>query len=89
MCEAITAAASPGTLSSSHFFRVRALSMVSAVVKVFDTMTTSVDCASRPSTALRTSMGSTLARNLVARPCAATAPCSSVRKASNTNSGPR
>mmetsp|Transcript_5622 Transcript_5622/g.22110 ORF Transcript_5622/g.22110 Transcript_5622/m.22110 type:complete len:238 (-) Transcript_5622:230-943(-) len=68
---------------------VRALSMVSAVVKLFDTTITSVSSGSRPSVARATSTGSTLARNLRVRPFAATLHSGSQRSASYTNSGPR
>jgi hypothetical protein len=49
---------------------VRALSIVSAVVKVFDTTTTRVVSASSPARALTASTGSTLARKTSRRPAA-------------------
>mmetsp|Transcript_74635 Transcript_74635/g.216557 ORF Transcript_74635/g.216557 Transcript_74635/m.216557 type:complete len:205 (+) Transcript_74635:622-1236(+) len=66
----------------NHSLTVRAFSMVSAVVKVLETMTTSVVSALRPSKARFTSMGSTFARNRTRRPAAAAAASGSVRKAS-------
>mmetsp|Transcript_25757 Transcript_25757/g.57013 ORF Transcript_25757/g.57013 Transcript_25757/m.57013 type:complete len:361 (-) Transcript_25757:43-1125(-) len=89
MCWRMTSAGAPCTLSSSHFLMVRALSMVSAVVKVFETTITRVLSASRPLSALETSTGSTFARKRRVRPAARLAATGSVRSASNTNSGPR
>jgi hypothetical protein len=69
MCCLTTAAASSAELGSAHnFFRsqflmVRALSIVSAVVNVLETMTTRVVSWSRSRTAREKSTGSTLARN--------------------------
>ena len=74
---------------TSHARTVRAFSMVSAVVNVFETTTTSVRAGSRPSSARVTSMGSTLARKRRRRPAAAFMHVGSVRIASETNSGPR
>ncbi len=49
MCwRATTTGSEPGRPSKSHCLMVRALSMVSAVVKVFDTTTTRVVAGSRP-----------------------------------------
>ena len=56
--------------SVSQARTVRALSMVSAVVKVLETMTTRVASGSRPRSALTASTGSTLARKDSWRPAA-------------------
>lgn len=53
----------PLMFSRSHARMVRALSMVSAVVKVLETITTSVVSGSNPAVARLKSTGSTLARN--------------------------
>mmetsp|Transcript_102042 Transcript_102042/g.329159 ORF Transcript_102042/g.329159 Transcript_102042/m.329159 type:complete len:272 (-) Transcript_102042:191-1006(-) len=73
----------------NHSLTVLALSIVSAVVKVFETTNTSVVSALRPSKARFTSMGSTFARKRKRLPCAATAASGSVFRASNTNSTPK
>ena len=52
----------------SQLRTVRALSMVSDVVKVLDTTTTSVVSGEKPCSACATSMGSTLARKCSERP---------------------
>mmetsp|Transcript_19906 Transcript_19906/g.52132 ORF Transcript_19906/g.52132 Transcript_19906/m.52132 type:complete len:273 (-) Transcript_19906:100-918(-) len=75
--------------SVSHLRMVRALSMVSAVVKVLDTMTTRVVSGSRPAVARLKSTGSTFARKRSVRPSAAAEAAGSVLRASQRNSGPR
>mmetsp|Transcript_7556 Transcript_7556/g.25967 ORF Transcript_7556/g.25967 Transcript_7556/m.25967 type:complete len:301 (+) Transcript_7556:859-1761(+) len=72
-----------------HFLTVLAFSMVSAVVKVFEMMTTMVVSWFRLCRALATSTGSTLARNLSCLPCAFMAAIGSVLSAVCTKSGPR
>ena len=86
MC--FSTAASPSS-AVSQVRTVRALSMVSTVVKVLDTTTTSVSAGSRPLRARATSMGSTLARKRRDRPAAVAADSWSVRRAVCTKSGPR
>lgn len=56
------------SLACSHLRTVRALSIVSAVVNVFDTTTTSVVSGSRPRRLIATSTGSTLAMKRSSRP---------------------
>mmetsp|Transcript_38784 Transcript_38784/g.89711 ORF Transcript_38784/g.89711 Transcript_38784/m.89711 type:complete len:201 (+) Transcript_38784:2174-2776(+) len=74
---------------SNQSLTVRALSMVSAVVKVLEMTTTRVVSAFKPVKARLTSIGSTLARNRRLLPCAAAAAAGSVLRASYTNSTPR
>mmetsp|Transcript_8509 Transcript_8509/g.22403 ORF Transcript_8509/g.22403 Transcript_8509/m.22403 type:complete len:273 (-) Transcript_8509:222-1040(-) len=81
--------ASSPSASAIHLRIVRALSIVSAVVKVFETTTTSVASGESPSVARATSTGSTLARKRSRRPAAASLAAASQRSASYTNSGPR
>mmetsp|Transcript_5888 Transcript_5888/g.16804 ORF Transcript_5888/g.16804 Transcript_5888/m.16804 type:complete len:292 (-) Transcript_5888:193-1068(-) len=73
----------------SHVRTVRALSMVSAVVKVLDTTTAMVVSGFSPFRARATSTGSTLARNRRVRPLDLSADGWSVRRAVCTKSGPR
>ena len=70
-CAAVTAASAfpPLMRSQSHCRIVRALSIVSAVVKVLDTTTTSVSSASRPSTHRSTSTESTFDKKRRVKPC--------------------
>lgn len=83
------ATASAPSSAVSHVRTVRALSIVSTVVKVFDTTTTSVVSGSRPLSARATSIGSTLARKRSCLPEASSADSWSVRRAVCTKSGPR
>mmetsp|Transcript_22982 Transcript_22982/g.68335 ORF Transcript_22982/g.68335 Transcript_22982/m.68335 type:complete len:211 (+) Transcript_22982:2434-3066(+) len=73
----------------SHLRTVRALSIVSAVVNVFDTITTSVSSGLRPCSERATSMGSTFARKRSCRSSACLDASGSVLSAVWTNSGPR
>jgi hypothetical protein len=57
-----------GMFCNSQCLTVRAFNIVSAVVKVLETMMTRVCSASRPCKALATSTGSTLARKRNVRP---------------------
>ena len=77
------------SLRTSQLCTVRAFIIVSAVVKVLETMHTNVVSGSRPANARFTSTGSTLARKRRVRPTLWAAPPASLRSASNTNSGPR
>mmetsp|Transcript_22254 Transcript_22254/g.50824 ORF Transcript_22254/g.50824 Transcript_22254/m.50824 type:complete len:272 (+) Transcript_22254:747-1562(+) len=83
-----TASGVPSSLMS-HSFTVLALSIVSAVVKVFEITSTNVVSAFNPSKARFTSMGSTFAKKRNLLPSEALAPSGSVFKASWTNSTPK
>mmetsp|Transcript_2380 Transcript_2380/g.3987 ORF Transcript_2380/g.3987 Transcript_2380/m.3987 type:complete len:211 (-) Transcript_2380:515-1147(-) len=72
-----------------HLRTVRALSMVSAVVKVLETTTTSVVSGSNPFSERATSMGSTFARKFSFRPRELSWESALVMSAVCTNSGPR
>lgn len=78
----MVSAETPTILSSSHFFKVLAFNIVSAVVKVFDTTITRVVSGSRPVSARDTSVGSTLAKKRNVRPFANSEAFASVRRAS-------
>lgn len=86
MC--LATAPSPSS-AVSHVRTVRAFSIVSTVVNVFDTTTTRVVSGDRPLSARATSIGSTLARKRSCLPWASSAASWSVRKAVWTKSGPR
>ena len=75
--------------STIYLLIVLALSMVSAVVKVLETITKMVCSKSMSARARLTSVGSTLARNLSLRSWDSTCATESKRSASYTNSGPR
>mmetsp|Transcript_18462 Transcript_18462/g.38428 ORF Transcript_18462/g.38428 Transcript_18462/m.38428 type:complete len:355 (+) Transcript_18462:858-1922(+) len=72
-----------------HLRTVRAFSIVSAVVKVLETITTMVVSWLRPLRALATSTGSTFARKRSCLPWAFTEAAGSVRRAVCTKRGPR
>mmetsp|Transcript_4516 Transcript_4516/g.12333 ORF Transcript_4516/g.12333 Transcript_4516/m.12333 type:complete len:211 (+) Transcript_4516:1329-1961(+) len=83
------ATASGPSCAMSHLRTVRALSMVSAVVKVLDTTTTSVSSGFMSFRARATSIGSTFARKRRVRPSDSMAAIGSVLSAVCTNRGPR
>lgn len=78
----IPIAAGSLSLSRSHDFKVRALSIVSAVVNVLDMIMIKVVSGSSCSVARAISIGSTLGRKRNRRPLAAAAQRGSVRIAS-------
>lgn len=88
MCLAATSGPVP-MASQSHCRMVRALSIVSAVVKDLDTTSTSVSSGSSFSCALDTSTGSTLLRKRRRKSCEVTDPSSSVLNTSWMHAGPR
>lgn len=56
--------------SNNQFLQVLAFNIVSAVVNVLELITNNVSSAENPSIARLKSIGSTLAKNLIARPSA-------------------
>mmetsp|Transcript_33490 Transcript_33490/g.78530 ORF Transcript_33490/g.78530 Transcript_33490/m.78530 type:complete len:204 (+) Transcript_33490:1-612(+) len=88
MCRITTSGSSP-IASHSHARTVRALSIVSAVVKVLETTMTIVSSGSRPWVAMMESVGSTLLRNLRLYPSLFSIASLSKRSTSCMKAGPR